>query len=424
LALELLYQRLEINPVYGMKPQIPKAAAPKCPKNGFKAPFWAGMVLVLSVISGTAHALYPGQGVNAYRIADDKIKVDGTPDSLWKAISSIEGAVSSIAFNDYGKMVILQPDSVRNADPSKYVTPAPTGSIFMLAAFDTKSLYFYFQVKTKTIANAKTLCTDPANIWKADAAEVFVDPASWSADPDVYRTYFSADAGGLIYGTSSKTVQMDRPLNDTRTFFRNRASADKFQTATLPAGASTAVARYSRDTTTVSVEMKIPFWGGSAAAFAPGKSMFISWGFNMYPANLSNCNGDPIAYRWAKHYLSYDAAPIKPPGWRAKDSTHYDPLRSWDGWGRFNLSSGEVVDSKRCIFQDPASWNLSEWKASGCIPQTVRLTGGTKARDLHRPISGSLGSAHGRDLRGRSTSEGVPYYIFPKNAPTEAPGTL
>jgi hypothetical protein len=69
--------------------------------------------------------------------------------------------------------------------------------------------------------------------------------------------------------------------------------------------------------------MKIPFWTGNAADFQAGKSMFISWGYNHYPnAGKANCDSTPIAYRWAKHYVTYSASDAnKPVGWRAGNFT-------------------------------------------------------------------------------------------------------
>ncbi|MDB5102329.1 MAG: hypothetical protein JWP91_18 [Fibrobacteres bacterium] len=404
-----------------MNSQIPKAMAPMCPKIRFQSPVLARFLLILAFFCGAAHALYTFDGITATRVPDDRIKVDGSPDTLWKGIYNLTNGGSSIRFNEYGKMVILQPDSARNADPAKYVAPAPTGLIFMLSAYDSKALYFYFQVKAATVANSKSLCTTADNFWKADAPEIFLDPSVWDPDTAVYRSYFSADAGGLIYGTSPKTIQIDKPINDkdTRVFFRNRAAGDKFQRpAVTPAGILAVSQRSASDTTLVSVEIKIPYWSGVFPTnFGPGKSMFISWGYNMYPASLwANCNADPIAYRWAKHYLSYEDAATKPPGWRAHDSTHYDPLRSWDGWGRFTMNSSSVFDPK-CSFTLPASWNTEDWKRSSCGQPVTSLGYPESSGSRFRAGSGSNRNAErGRDLRGRAAQDRSGMLIFPLEA--------
>ncbi len=409
--------------MYSMNPQILKAVASMRRETRFRLSFWAGIHLFLTGLAGFSHALSTESPIWAVRVPDDRIKVDGTPDTVWKAIAAGR-QYSTIMFTDYGKIVILQPDAVRNDAPGKYIKPPATSYVTLMAAFDSKALYFYFQVKTATIANSKTLCADTA-IWKADAAEVFIDPSPWNPDTAVYPSYFSADATNLIYGTSPKTVQLDKPLNDkdTRLYFRNRANADKFQIpGAIPTGVLAASLRNSKDTTLVSVEMKIPFWGGSTAAFAPGKSMFISWGFNMYPDSLwKNCTANPIAFRWAKNYLNYDNAAIKPPGWRAMDSTHYDPLRSWDGWGQFNLGVGAPLDPKDCHFNDLTDWKIEDWVASNCghaattfakeYPRGGMRTGRTGA---------SFSGAQGRDVSGRATQI-AGYYIFPWTNGVPAP---
>jgi hypothetical protein len=396
-----------------MNPQIPKATATMYRKSRLQPP-WIRFFALLACVVGVSNALFTGKPITAFQVPDDHIKVDGSPDSLWKAIYDWEDR-SVIDFQDYGKIVVL---GNPNGDPSQLLPPPPGDSIFMLAAYDSKALYFYFQAKVAAVANSNTLC--PADtLWKADAAEVFVDPSPWSQDTAVYRSYFSADAGGLTYGTSPKTIQLDKPLYDkeTRTpYFRSRVTGDKFQIpATLPTGVQAASKRYKKDSTRVSVEMRIPFWGGSASAFAPGKSMFISWGFNMYPDSLWNkscATANPIAFRWAKNFLNYNDASTKPPGWRKDDSTHYDPLRSWDGWGRLNLTHS-LVETGTCRFSDTSSWVPSDWDMSNCHYATTELgdrAGGPaqRAGRIFNP-----GSVHGRDLKGRSTVNPSPKYRLP-----------
>ncbi|MDB5048917.1 MAG: hypothetical protein JWO30_1988 [Fibrobacteres bacterium] len=408
-----------------MNPHKPKATVYQIRNFRFRASLSgpvARMCLLMACLCGGAHALYTQETITAYRVPDGKINVDGTPELLWRSISAQPSAVSTITFQDYRRMVLLQPEQVRNADPSLYVKNPVNGYISMLAAYDNTALYFLFLVKTKTVANSGSLCTTTDNLWKADAPEVYLDPTVWKDDTTSYRSFFTADAGGLIFGTSPKTIQLDKPINDkdTRLYFRNRVSADRFQVVTsagadIPAGTKAVSRRHSAtDTATVVVEMKIPYWGGLSASYAPTKSMFISWGFNMYPDSLwSNCDGNPIAYRWAKHYLNYDNAPDKPPGWRAKDSTHYDPSRSWDGWGRMTLSASGNVDTLNCRYETPVVWDMQTWK-SACTAATATAgkpgTSGSAFRLGRGAWSGNAGT---RDLRGRSVGSGSTLLIFP-----------
>lgn len=371
-------------------------------------------ILVLSAcLCGGAQALLVDQTISAYRIPDNRIKVDGRPDTIWKALSAAPGGAAVISLKDYRKIVLLQPDSVRNDDPSKYY-PNPSGdSVTMLAAYDNAALYFFFVVKTRSVVNTARQCLDSASRWKADAPEVFVDPSPWSPDPTVYTSYFSTDFSGLVFGTSPKTVQLAKPIydKDAKFYFRNRtaANSDRFQfPRTLPTGVSAvSKARTAADTATVGVEMRIPFWGGNTAAFAPGKSMFISWGFNRFPSDslgASGCVGNPIAYRWAKHYLNYDNAEVKPPGWRKSDSTHYDPTRSWDGWGRLSLVD-QTIDPTWCrSITDTANWSLGYWQ-EGCNRTTTHnaksaeIAGRSPLAPLPQMHLDRMGRE--RDLRGR-----------------------
>lgn len=404
-----------------MNPQIPKATATMYRKSRSQPP-WIRFFALLACLIGVSNALFAGKPISAFQVPDDRIKVDGSPDTLWKAIYAW-GDRSVIDFQDYKKIVVL---GNPNSDPSQLIPPPAGDSIFMLAAYDSKALYFYFQAKVATVAKVNEVCSKAESRWKADAAEVFVDPSPWSQDTAVYRSYFSADAGGLTYGTSPKTIQLDKPLNDKNAlplYYRSRVTGDRFQIpATLPTGVQAASMIYAKDSTRVSVEMRIPFWGGSAAAFAPGKSMFISWGFNMYPDSLwkSDCaTANPIAFRWAKNFLNYNDASTKPPGWRKDDSTHYDPLRSWDGWGQLSLST-MLVDTRTCQFSDTSSWLPTDWDKSNCRPATSEL-GDRAIGPAQRAIGPAQraggnfnpGSAHWRDLKGRSTGNPSPKYRLP-----------
>jgi hypothetical protein len=396
-----------------MNTQIPKATAPLYRKSRSQSP-WIRFFALLACLAGVSNALFTGQWITAFQVPDDRITVDGNPDTLWKALYDLEER-SVISFQEYQNIVVL---GNPNADPSKLMNLPAGDSIFMLAAYDSKALYFYFQAKVATVAHSKDLCATAATQWKADAVELFLDPSSWRQDTAVYRSYFSADAGGLSYGTSPKTIQLDKPLYDKETrppYFRSRVSGDKLQIpATLPTGVQAASKHYEKDSTRVSVEVRIPFWGGSAAAFAPGSSMFISWGFNMYPDSLwkkSCATADPIAFRWAKNYLNYNDASSKPPGWRMDDSTHYDPLRSWDGWGQLTLANG-LQDPKLCFIQDPSSWLPSDWSKINCNATTGL---GDRPREPARRAGRvfQTGSAPGRDLKGRATQSHSPKYRLP-----------
>lgn len=410
-----------------MTPQINQLIASQCRKTRFLA----FICLLLAGLFGPSHALYLSETILAFPLPTSgpgsTIKVDGSPDTVWKAISVYPNAVSTLNFQDFQKLVILQPDAARNdVDPSKYVKDPVNGSIKMLVAYDKTALYFLFLVKTTTVFNPKTLCAPTAaNLWKADAPEVFIDPSPFDADTAVYPSFFSTDSSGLVYGTSPKTIQLDKPLNagDTRLYFRNRATADKFQIAATPAGLLAVSKPHSlTDTTTVIVEMKIPFWT-DPSAFTSGKSMFISWGFNMYPKSLwGNCGGSPLAYRWAKHYQNHDQALDKPPGWRAKDSTHYDPTRSWDGWGRFTLTNYNV-DPRNCKNVDQNSWDILIWQQNcSSAPTSLFDAPAGSSRVQIRPGT-NLGNhgASGRDIRGRSSKGGSNLLIFPWD-PTEGFG--
>ncbi|MEO7427517.1 MAG: hypothetical protein ABI036_20195 [Fibrobacteria bacterium] len=364
------------------------------------------VLALLACLCGMANALYTGEIVTAFRVPNGKIVVDGKPERLWQALSLRYGGVpSTISFTDYAKVVLLQPENIRNADPSLYLNNPVHGKITMLAAYDNTALYFLFLVKTKTVVNAKTVCLTADNLWKADAPEVYLDPNTWVDDSTVYQSYFSTDASGLIFGSSPKTIQLDKPLynGDSRFFFRNRATADKFQVVTAPTGVLAASARFAAaDTSPMVVEMKIPYWGGMASANAGVKSTFISWGFNMYPDSLwGDCDGNPIAYRWAKNYLNYDQAASKPPGWRKNDSTHYDPSRSWDGWGRFDMSPMPEVDSSQC--RSSTAWDLSSW-AESCQSTTAgSISPRAKAAPVRTPArSIDADPVMGRDARGRA----------------------
>ncbi len=381
-------------------------------------------VMLLLLAPRSAEALYLGGPINAVHVSNGAIKVDGRPELLWKTIAGmekIEPVINTIAFNDYSKIVLLQADSIRNANPAKFFSAPAAGSVTMLAAYDDAALYFFFLVKENSAFDPRTVCST-ALMWKGNAPEVFIDPAPWN--PDKYTAYFSADASGLVFGTSGNTVQMDKPAYpaDTRAYFRNRdrTKTDRFDIpSALPSGVQAAAAYHSAtDQGTIGVEMKIPYWGNLTNAFAVGSSMFISWGYNHYPDSAkANCDATPIAYRWAKHYKTYGVVDAKPPGWRANDSTHYDPTRSWDGWGQFTLSAYDPR-SINCNGIDTTIWDVGYWQ-SHCTGGVVTvLNDGTKKTSrrtypwphvlgLNGEVMGLSIDLRGRRLKTRAV-EGLP----------------
>lgn len=383
-------------------------------KSHFK-PFrlWTSM---LALAAGSAHGLYTREAVTAFRVDDDAFVIDGKPDSLWRSIFSVPNGNRTISFDDYGKMVLLQPD-LRNGDPSRYVPNPPAGSATLMAAYDSKALYFFMLVKAPSLANPAALNCAAEDVWKSDAAEIFVDPSPWSADPLVYRSYFTTDASGIFYGTSPRTIQIDKPVSarENRVFYRNRAVSDRFQQTALPAQVTVAASpRTASDTAWVGVEMRIPFWS-AASDFAPDRNLFLSWGFNLYGDSArADCAGNPLAYRWAKHFLDYAGLDQKPPGWKSGDSTHYDPTRSWDGWGQLSLRNEfarnqcRSTDSKD-VFE--ANWNADYWRSACFMAVTTNRRYPLRLDAAGRPMPLR---APGRDARGRLTPSAFPAFVPPE----------
>ena len=199
-------------------------------------------------------------------------------------------------------------------------------------------MYFLFLVKTKTVFNPKTLCAPRWRSLEGRCAGALRRSLTLDPDPQVYPSYFSADASGLVYGTSPKTVQLAKPINDkdARYLFPQPAyhRGQVPDSATMPTGVQAPSRRRSAsgpDNRDRGDEN--PLLDDRPTIHA-GKPMFISWGFNMYPDSLwKTATSNPLAYRWAKNHLNYDEAEEKPPGWRTKDSTHFDPdpLQGWMG---------------------------------------------------------------------------------------------
>ncbi len=315
----------------------------------------------------SAQALFLNQKINAYSIPHNGIKIDGRPDAIWKSMASSSSSYSTISFSDYSKIVLFQADPIRNVNPELYFIAPSKGFIHLFAAYDDSAFYFFFLVKENSRISSANLCSS-ANLWRANAAEVFLDPGLWNTDS--LSTKFSLDGSGLFYGTSPNTIQVDKSIDSKfpGQFFRSRVPPqDRFQTqAILPTGMVMAASVHTpTDSLLVGIEMKIPFWTGSRDNFKPYKSMFISWGYNHYPDGVKNtCDSTPIAYRWAKHYKTYmPGDPNKPIGWRLGDSTHFDPTRSWDGWGELYLNP-QFASSGGCNFNGPdsASWDITIWQ--------------------------------------------------------------
>jgi hypothetical protein len=362
------------------------------------------------VLAGAAHALYLGAPVKAFRVADGLIQLDGRPDSVWRQIAGEPQAVSLIRFDDYDKVVLLQVDSIRNAHPSKHFTAPSAGSVGLLAAYDKDYLYFYFLVRENNRFDPGTACAD-ADIWKAHAVDLYFDTNPWSESQ--YTAYFNTDASGLIHGTSAGTRQMAKPIwpGDSRVFFRSRGSNNRFErTALSPTSFTNAVSasRTASDTSVFGVEMRFQRNG---LGLVEGQSRFISWGYNHYPDGVRDgCAQTPIAYRWAKHYKTYPSAEEGPPGWRSGDSTHYDPTRSWDGWGRLSLEANNPYNGRECGPDYQAdNWDFEHWAETCNRPPVVSLGKDYQAR---KPASirmepALLEGMAPRDIRGRLSPRGA-----------------
>jgi hypothetical protein len=172
------------------------------------------------------------------------------------------------------------------------------------------------------------------------------------------------------------------------------------------------------DVNTLGVELRVPM--PTPGDFTAGKRMFISWGYNHYPVEFgSACDSLPIAYRLAKHYKTYSDSP-KPPGWLTGDSTHFDPLRSYDGWGRFDLSSGAPVTGSKCRMPlADTTWDLDVWFNS-CMSLPTGLQPMRPFRTMGPPAGTDAApqEASGRDLRGRLAPRGSSrLFILPGAAP-------
>jgi len=377
----------------------------------FKPRFWGCTLMVwfFLVTAPRTFALYLPSIVTAQRVPNGSITVDGKPEIIWADVAA-KSEPATLLFSDYQKIVLLLSDNIRNADPGLYFKAPNNGSVTMLSAYDNTALYFFFIVKENNVFNPSSLCATTTNLSAAHAPVVFVDPSPWTTTD--YGALFSKDGSGLVFGTSPKTIEIAKPIfaADNRVYFRNRvAPQDRFEVPSiLPNSLSAVSARHStQDPLTYGVEMKIPFWSGKVSDFNPGSSMFISWGYNHYPDSVTtNCDADPIAYRWAKHYKAYAPADAKPAGWRVGDSTHYDPTRSWDGWGRFFLNTN-LLSTSDCRTVDMTVWDLTQWK----IACTQNTTSAIKRAIVNTPEKlGQLKNDHSNyfDLRGKQLTNKKP----------------
>lgn len=362
------------------------------------------IVLLAGLLTGLAHALYGPDKITAFRVANNKIVVDGKPDSVWREIAGLQGGTSTIAFNDYSKIVLLGSDALRNANPQDHYQAPDNGSVVFMAAFNDSALFFYFIVRENNSFIPSVAGCGAADLWKAHAAEVYVDPSVFSSTN--YTAYFSTDAGDVSYGTSTKTVQMAKPAlpAETREYFRDRTVNNRFALRYGTEAKAVSAIRTTGDPLTYGIEMRIPF--PTPSDYTAGKSMFISWGYNHFPdTGRASCSAEPIAYRWAKHVKDYADSTKKPPGWRATDKVHDNPLRSWDGWGQFTLENNSPLSGSKC-----RGWPLTEtdWNlpGSGVCKETAthaRIVPRTGPSPWSITVGPALpsGTAPFRDIRGR-----------------------
>ncbi len=336
-------------------------------------------LILVFLFASKGWSLYLNAEISALKLpANTSIKIDGKPDSIWWAIAAKSGKNSIIDFQDYSKIVLLTNDSVRNLDPAKVYASQDTGNIGLLAAYDNNALYLLFIVHTKSTFNGSNVCTDSnTTAWKGDMVQVFLDPNSW--DTSLYKNYFSADEAYAVFGTSLSSIEIDRPLYGLNNLliYKDRIATNRFVARNAkPSGLSLTRLRNSSqvDSNAYAIEMKIPFWGNNPSAFKRGGSMYISWGYNNYLDSMKNdCSDQPIAYRWAKHYKNYDTYPLadRPAGFILHDSTHFDPTRSGDGWGRLVFDSTSL-DPKICRNISIGKWDISTW-AINCSSNTTEL---------------------------------------------------
>jgi hypothetical protein len=361
-------------------------------------------VLLTGLLSGLAQALYVNQQVIAIQVPRGKIVVDGKLEQEWREIGVFARNNIELKFNDYSHIVLVGRDSILNDPPENHFTAPSSGAVSMMAAYDADAMYFFFIVKENnsfTPSSSNCLATD---LWKTHSVEVFVDPNPF--DQALYTTTFSADAGQVSYGTSPKSYQFSKPTwpAETRNYFRDRTVGNRFAIRTGTGVRAASTTRTANDKLTYGVEMKVPH--PNAADFFAGKTMYISWGYNHYPeAPRTNCDENPIGFRWARHEKNYADSTLKPPGWKPGDLVHFDPLRSYDGWGKLLLdpwlATGKSCNSSALV---DTVWDPSAWQSCFSIPTTVgqsRLQ--ARAGSSLPALLGMEGAR--RDIRGRLVPE-------------------
>lgn len=368
-------------------------------------------VLVTWFLAGWVHALFLDSAIVAYRVANGLIVVDGKPDLVWKELGAKPQSTSRIRLDDRRNVVLL---ADRNRLPDAQYAVPDSGSVTMLAAYDQEFLYFLFIVRESRTYNPVGAGCSLPNLWKANAVQVFVDPSAWSET--LYSAYFSADAGQASYGTSIKTFEAAMPAwpGEARRYYRDRTDSNTFKLRSQPPARMqmASASRLASDTLTLGVEIRIPI---AAAEYQDGKSLFVSWGYNHYPGPGNSCDALPIAYRWARHVKSYAGVDPKPPGWNPGDSVHFDPLASYDGWGRMQLAGNPPLNGSGCR-QPPADadWDLAVWWAH-CANVPVSI--GWPSGPGPSPASGSGVASQFRDIRGRWIGQGRFLRIFPATQP-------
>lgn len=331
-------------------------------------------LLFLFLLAGLrpAQALFTQKFISAYRVGPGQIQVDGKPEAIWGGVARAQDGSSSMDFTSHANIILVgKGDSLRNVDPAPlYPNPKP-GAVRLLAAYDSLYLYFLFTVEGDAYFGKTENCVD-AELWRADALELFLDTSPWSEAH--YPYFFSAQDGGGAFGTSERTIQVSKPLNpeEKRVFFKNREADQKFIQREMLQKLPGFAAKQQVDPSgkKVILEMRIPYWAkpsqSQPARFQPGNSHFISWAYNNYLDSFpDNCSEYPVKYSWSKHHKLYPSMPIsaRPPGFIPNDSTHYDPTRSYDGWGRLYLHPS-TFEGSSCSGEIANPWDFQNW--NGC----------------------------------------------------------
>lgn len=363
------------------------------------------LLLALGVLTGASQALYLDGALTAFPVPKGRITLDTLIEPAWKEIAGRSGGFTTLRFDDYGKIVLLDA-ALRNDDPREHYTAPGSGSVTLLAAYDEDNLYFLFLVKEVDRFDPTVLCAG-ADLWRAHAAELFLDTTTWSES--LHPFLFSTDAAGSNHGTSRSTLELAKPAfpREIRKYYRDRVQGNRFEfrnpsTSLLDAKAFSRAGLAPGDSLTLAVEMRIPY---NRSVNPRGKSLFISWGYNRYPAgDRGSCKRNPIAYRWAKHARTYGPDEEKPDGWAEADTVHYDPTHSSDGWGRLALGRDEVSGTGAACDSrmDMTSWDPELWarECSGGAVHTIKSRSARRGI-LLPPAEALVPGAMPRDIRGR-----------------------